>query len=269
MQNPFRHQGPDDRERERDERRWEARDQRYDENRSWGYGGGDGGRTSQAYSGQGRESERYRGEMTGGREYGPTSYSQGGWQSGQGGDYGRTSQAGQYGSGERGYYGGQTMGQGYGSQGMGQGYGGQPHTAQPYGSQSIGQDYGSRSMGQGYGYQGGQSSQTYSAQGYAPGAEIWRGSDRNIDERGRTTQSQHDFEPDYLHWREQQLTSFDKDYHDWRSERRQKFSADFDSWRQSRPRSEASGEHHTPAANPIVGDVSDGGVGSAADAKKR
>ena len=67
-------------------------------------------------------------------------------------------------------------------------------------------------------------------------------------------------------WRQQQLSAFDSDYSTWRNERREKFSSDFDSWRQSRPRSEAQ---HTPAENPIVGDVSDGGTGNAAEAKKR
>lgn len=87
---------------------------------------------------------------------------------------------------------------------------------------------------------------------HAPGSDSWRGSDARA---GRP--AHHDFEPDYLHWREQQLSTLDKDYADWRNERREKFSADFDSWRQTRahgPRIEAE--------NPVVGDVSDGGVGT-------
>ena len=48
----------------------------------------------------------------------------------------------------------------------------------------------------------------------------------------------------------------DDDYRDWRAEKRQKFSSDFDSWRTNR------------AANPIVGDVSDGGTGDQKDVKK-
>ncbi|MBX3477778.1 MAG: hypothetical protein KF910_09225 [Brevundimonas sp.] len=92
------------------------------------------------------------------------------------------------------------------------------------------------------------SGRDYEAQGYAPGAQIWQGSGRDM---GRP-----DHEPDYLHWREQQMSKFDRDYDDWRNERRQKFSSDFDSWRSSR------------AENPVVGDVSDGGVGSQKDAKK-
>ena len=52
------------------------------------------------------------------------------------------------------------------------------------------------------------------------------------------------------------MRSFDRDYHDWRNERRQKFSTDFHSWRQSRPQ-----QAHHESANPIVGDVADGGDG--------
>lgn len=84
----------------------------------------------------------------------------------------------------------------------------------------------------------------YERQGYAPGGQIWK--DR--DSRG-------DFEPDYLHWREQQLKSFDDDYSTWRNERRQKFSSDFDTWRSNRPKGV-----QTEAANPYVGDVSEGGT---------
>ena len=88
----------------------------------------------------------------------------------------------------------------------------------------------------------------YRATSHAPGSRIWEGSGSDMNRR--------DFEPDYLHWREQQISKFDRDYDEWRSERRQKFSSDFDTWRSSR------------ADNPIVGDVADGGVGSQKDLKK-
>jgi hypothetical protein len=95
-------------------------------------------------------------------------------------------------------------------------------------------------------------SRDYPETGYAPGAQIWRSSDAESNRAAH-----HDFEPDYLHWREQQMSTLDKDYSDWRNERRQKFSSDFDSWRQTRA--------HGPkieGENPVVGDVSDGGVGT-------
>lgn len=71
----------------------------------------------------------------------------------------------------------------------------------------------------------------------------------------------HDFEPDYLHWREQQMSRFDRDYTDWRNEKRQKFSSDFEGWRSSRGPG-------VQAENSVVGDVADGGGGSQAHAKE-
>lgn len=85
-------------------------------------------------------------------------------------------------------------------------------------------------------------------EGYA-GPEHARGSNMN-------RPGPHDFDPDYLHWREQQISTLDKDYADWRTERRQKFSTDFDSWRQNR-----AGGPRIEAENPIVGNVADGGDG--------
>ena len=116
-------------------------------------------------------------------------------------------------------------------------------------SGEFGRDYGvSRAYGQGYDRPTYARSQGYETHGYAPGSQIWEGSDR--------ASNRSEYEPDYLHWREQQMSKFDRDYDDWRSERRQKFSSDFDTWRTNR------------ADNPIVGDVADGGVGSQKDLKK-
>ena len=260
MQNPFRHHDEPHRpERDRDDRGWDARDRRPDEYRTWG--GGDGGRTAEAF----RREEREYGRQPSGPagawtqdSYQQTRYAQrgpGGW-TGEGrgdagpADYASGAQA--YGEGPR-YgrdYGGSRFDQGYGSRGPSGGYGSRMEP-----------DYGGPTWGsQAYGGSG------YAGQpdhGYAPGGQIWRGSGQGM---GGQSHEHHDFEPDYLHWRQQQLSAFDSDYSTWRNERREKFSSDFDSWRQSRPRSEAQ---HTPAENPIVGDVSDGGTGNAAEAKKR
>lgn len=94
---------------------------------------------------------------------------------------------------------------------------------------------------------------------YAPGSQIW---DQSGD---RSARPAHEFEPDYLHWRDQQIAGFDRDYHAWRSEKRQKFSSDFDSWRRTRPQNETE----NPSANAWVGDVSDGGVADVDDKKTR
>ncbi len=293
MQNPFRQNRPQDdfgRRDDQEQGRWEARDPRWDERSSWSEG--DGGRTAEAYGRQGQASQDR--EMSGARGmgYGQPRQSQygGGMSTGWTGDrrpqaggsydqYGYGSQATgqqqqqwgqpQYGRGDAGSWsgGGSMSGPdgGYGPSGYSQGG--------SFGGSSMGGQSGMRtgfaggsqmqggSTGQGYGSQGG-----HPAHGYAPGAQIWEGSGSGM---GGQTHEHHDFEPDYLHWRQQQLSAFDDDYRSWRDERRQKFSSDFDSWRQSRPRSEASGEHHTPAENPIVGDVTDGGTGNAAEAKKR
>ena len=230
MQNPFRHHDePGRTERDREERRPEARDHRPEEYRTWG--GGDGGRIAEAYRGQGRDH---------GRE---TSGPAGAW---TGDDY----QQGRYGhersmgrAGDRGGY--ETGAQAYGAG---------PRYGQDYGRSSHGSetrtdsDYGGPTWG----------ARTRHERGYAPGAQIWEGSGPGM---GGQSHEHHDFEPDYLHWRRQQLEAFDKDYSEWRNERREKFSSDFDSWRQSRPRVQAE--------NPIVGDVSDGGTGDASEVKKR
>jgi hypothetical protein len=62
-------------------------------------------------------------------------------------------------------------------------------------------------------------------------------------------QAGHEFDPDYLHWREEQMRSHDRDYHEWRSaqrdsydndyrrfrhERRQEFGRTFQDWRSQR-----------------------------------
>lgn len=238
MQNPFRPRSQDDfgRRHPDDDRGWEARDRRYDEDTSWSEG--DGGRTAEAWRRQGQY-ERY---ATDDRDRGP--YRQGdydrpsGWSADRSHDRRPYASAPDYGR-DRDHRPSSSYGQ----------------------NVSRDQDYGRRDSGWGQGRQDGADyyghSTGYPDRGYAPGAQIWQGRD----EDDRSSRSQHDFEPDYLHWRNQQMSNFDRDYSDWRSERREKFSTDFDSWRSSRPRVQAE--------NPIVGDVSDGGVGDASDVKKR
>jgi hypothetical protein len=285
MQNPFNNNRPRNEHGggEHDEHRWEMRDQRHGEERSWTEG--DGGRTAEAFRGQGQHDRQMSGSS--GMGYGQDQQSR----HGGGMSRGWTGDRSQAGGAQGGMSGGAPYGpgpeqsqlrsQGY-SQSYGQSYaqsqggrdqdpsygGGSPQG----GGYSQGGGYGGSAMGGGsarsggYGKgQGSHSQQGYSDHGYAPGRQIWEGSGGSM---GGQSHEHHEFEPDYLHWREQQLSAFDKDYTEWRNERRQRFSSDFDSWRQTRPRSEASGEHKTPAENPIVGDVSDGGVGTQ-DADKR
>ncbi|MFJ6024052.1 hypothetical protein ACIQC9_05590 [Brevundimonas sp. NPDC092305] len=227
MQNPFRHRPSDDfARRDADDTRWESRDQRYEEGRSWSEG--DGGRTYQAYGDQSREAgdqSRYSGS----RGYGYGQDRQGAYR-----DEARSSYAADRGGYDQNRYGSRPE------------YGRNAPTGQDRSSgyaSNRDPDYERHAR--------------FNDQGYTPGASIWRDNDPD---RGRSAHSHHDFEPDYLHWREQQMSNFDRDYHDWRSERREKFSTDFTSWRDSRPR--------VKAENPIVGDVADGGTGDAREAKK-
>lgn len=243
--------------------RWEAADRRADERISWSEG--DGGRTAEAYRNQGQMDRSYAGsrDMGYGRDQ-QSRYGEGmstGWTGDRSDSY-EQSQGGYGQNYPGGAMSGRTSQQDYGrNQQHGFARGGyDPGYSQ--GGQSGGSGMGGSNYGPQYGG-GGQQGQGYSQQGYAPGGQIWEGSGRGM---GGQTHEHHDFEPDYLHWRQQQLSTLDKDYMDWRNERRQKFSSDFDSWRQTRPRTDASG--HTLADNPIVGDVSDGGVGTQ-DAKKR
>ncbi|MBA4805654.1 MAG: hypothetical protein H2038_13475 [Brevundimonas sp.] len=289
--------------------RWEARDQRWDERASWSEGDGgrtaEAFSGQEPSYGQEREmsgprgmgygqhqQSRYGGGMstgwTGDRQpqqggshdaygYGAQASGPQPQEWGRAQSYGR-GDAGSW-SGPSGHGGGSMGGQERWSQGGGQGSWSQPGYSQggDYGGASMGGASGARGgfaggahmhggHGHSHSHSHGGAPSGYPSHGYAPGAQIWEGSGRGM---GGQTHEHHDFEPDYLHWREQQLSAFDDDYRSWRDERRQKFSSDFSSWRQNRPRSEAGGEHHTPAENPIVGDVSDGGVGDATEAKKR
>jgi hypothetical protein len=219
MQNPFRNRDQDERH-DRDDRRWEARDRRYDEASSWA--GGDGGRVADRYRGQ---SQAYDGPDWREREH-PADRAMSG------------SRGWGYGQDQRGQYAG-------GRDAWGQ----SGHGAPTYGGYAR-DDHDRRSQA------------GYPEHGYAPGSQIWEGQGQTYDHHSRAS----DFEPDYLHWRNQQLSNFDRDYSEWRHERRQKFSSDFDAWRQGRPRAEASGESRNPTANPVVGDIADGGTG---DVKKR
>lgn len=271
MNNPFRSRGHDD--------TWRRRDQDDDarstqnatqwgsgEDRSWR---GDDDRTS-------RSTSQNHGYDSGGR---------GDWSRGSGynadrefdqsrGGYGRDQGSRGYGFGSGSSYGGDwSRGQNDFGRDHSRDYGrdagdynASRYTRQDYdqyrerGSYNPGPEAQRGDFGRGYGvsgqgrYDSGSnygSGRTYQGEGYAPGAEVWN--DRGPSySQGR---GQSDYEPDYLHWRDQQLSNFDNDYKTWRDERRQKFSSDFDSWRSSRPKVE------TQAANPLVGDVTEGGTG--------
>lgn len=124
-------------------------------------------------------------------------------------------------------------------------YGGRRFSGQGY--SAFGGDYGQRGHG-GFGSGGydevsqtggsagmtgsGHSPYGYQQGGYAPGAQIWEGEGQDVS--ASHLSRRHEFEPDYLHWRDGQMRDLDRDYQAWRDERRQKFSREFDDWRSQR-----------------------------------
>lgn len=261
MQDPTRNRPQDDLGRDdHDDGRWAARDRGRDERPSWTEG--DGGRTADAYRNQGQPERQTAGSRGMGYDQDQQNRYGEGMSTGWTGDR----SPGAWGSQTGPSYGYQTYDQNHGQ--PGRGFPEQGSFARP-GPYSYGGGMSGDRPIHGYSQNYGQAGPTWSRHAYAPGSQIWEGPGREMESRAPSAQSQHDFEPDYLHWREQQLSSFDKDYSDWRSERRQKFSSDFDAWRQNRPRTDASG--HTLAENPIVGDIADGGDGRGGEqaARKR
>jgi len=95
-------------------------------------------------------------------------------------------------------------------------------------------DYGGSEGGWGYPEEGQRGS---SWRGRGMRTENWGD---NGDAEGGSWESRHernddDYDPDYRHWRGEQLKKLDADYDEWRQERRKKFSEDFDKWRSTRP----------------------------------
>jgi hypothetical protein len=146
-----------------------------------------------------------------------------------GGDYG----SGRYRS--RGFGGGPRYGRGPGS-----GYG-----SERYGGGE--QDYRGLTRGGGYGrdYSGSEAGWGYPQEGRGMGSRGGGGYRQGDDWRGHETggeggswagrgRDDDDFDPDYRHWRGEQMKQLDSDYQEWRQERRKKFSEDFDKWRSSR-----------------------------------
>ena len=253
MNNPFRNQ---DRDRQADRGRWTeqgqdggwygdaSRGQSHDPGRDRSYERNSPYAQGQGGYAQDRDYDQGRGEGYGqydrGQSYARSAQSNWGGNYGQpafgGGDQWNTRLgAGQHSS----YYGQANMGPSGYDQGRSQGM--------ESGGWSQGGGYGGSSSGRAS-YGAGR----YDAYGRR---EPWQDASRP-----QQSGSHHDFEPDYLHWREQQMANYDRDYHDWRNEKRQKFSSDFEGWRSSRGPA-------VQAENSVVGDVTDGGGGSQTHAK--
>jgi hypothetical protein len=248
MNNPFRNQ---DRDRQQDRGRWteQGQDGGYygdgarSQGQDWGrdrsyernspYAQGQGGYARDHDQGHGQYGAPSQGASAGqanwGGNYGQSAGDQWNTRSGPGS---QSSWHGQMNMGPSGYDQGRSQGMDSGGWSQGGGHG-QPS----YGQLPSNQSWGQSSYGQGSPSSYGQTS---------PGRQ--------------QSGSHHDFEPDYLHWREQQMANYDRDYHEWRNEKRQKFSSDFEGWRTSRGPA-------VQAENSVVGDVTDGGGGSQTHAK--
>jgi hypothetical protein len=102
--------------------------------------------------------------------------------------------------------------------------------------------------GQEYGMEGGRAHRRGEARGPDRGdqRETWRrdqgqpygdlelnARNRGIEEFGPPhdyayhPQAGHEFDPDYLHWREEQMRGHDRDYHEWRRARRDAYDEDY------------------------------------------
>jgi hypothetical protein len=188
-----------------------------------------------------------RGEYGSGRGGGYESsgqFGRGGYGASQGGGYGQGGYpSGEFGPGGYGAYGrsggavGSQLYGGYGRHGEGQTYG-----QSGYGEHmsSTGRDQGAEHepyYGHGqHGQQQQPGEQYFGQERYAPPQGQRGGQDEGYGAHG-----QHDFEPDYLHWRNMQMQNLDRDYHRWREERRTKFAKEFDEWRRGQQGGQQSG----------------------------
>lgn len=116
-------------------------------------------------------------------------------------------------------------GSGYG--GSGAGRGGYANDVDAYG------DYGRGGISRG-GYGGNEDYGTGMSRGqtsYEQGGSDFRGGGNNQPEnQGRQSHP----DPDYDHWRNEQISKLDEDYDSWQSERRKKFADEFGKWRTER-----------------------------------
>ena len=68
------------------------------------------------------------------------------------------------------------------------------------------------------------------------------------------------FDPDYLHWREEQLRAHDRDYDEWRREQHRQYDDEYRQFRQERQRSFGQAFHQWRSQRSAVGGVPDTSV---------
>jgi hypothetical protein len=204
-----------------------------------------------------------------------------------------------------GYGGGAQQGGGYGQAGFGASSGGGNYGAGGFGQQGQGSQGANYPQGfdGGQGGYGGQAGGSYGQGDYSESAR--RSTYRQDQNYGgphqagggyQGRQGHEDHDPDYLSWRDSQLSSYDREYSAWREEQRKKHDEEYGKWRSERKETfgqkfhewrtkaasavglgghggdktgAASGEEHAHTApnplnvgdNPNVVDVADGGTG--------
>ena len=258
-----RNQGLQDRSQRTDQLNREANNAQFAQSgssgRDYGQGGAQGFGQNRGFGQSGGFSQQGGGQdyVQGQNSYAPgaeiwqdgSNYNPTGYHQQQGGGFGQSSGYGQQG------FGAGSGGGNYGTGGFGQQ--GQGSQAPDYGRQGqVGQHYSGENFGAqprgagpaGYGGQGGGSygvrdysdaarRSTYRQdQNYAGGA--WTqsgyqgGSQAGSQSGGYQGQQGHeDHDPDYLTWRDNQLSSYDRDYSAWRDEQRRKHDEEYGRWR--------------------------------------
>jgi hypothetical protein len=148
-----------------------------------------------------------------------------------------------------------------------------------YGGQEYGMESPRRETGRERGFGGGR--ERWRAQGSAPYGDLeFNARASGVEEFGAPHDyayhppQGHEFDPDYLHWRDEQLRAHDRDYQDWRrhqqnqydedyrsyrSEQRDTFGKTFHAWRSERGASGAGAEfNREPDQVKAVTDGADG-----------
>jgi hypothetical protein len=130
-------------------------------------------------------------------------------------------------------------------------------------------DVASPQGGEPYGYAG----QEYGLEGHpgvSGGGSGWgfdrkaQGAGQDPAAYGRQTPSHPDreFDPEYLHWREEQMRAHDRDYQDWRREQHRRYDDQYRQYRSERQRHFGEAFHQWRSQRGMVGGVPDTSIGS-------
>lgn len=220
-----------------------------------------------------------------GSNYNPSGYHQTSGSQGQGGFGASSGMGGNYGAGGFGGQGQGAQAADYGRQGQGgqhysgqnfaghqgsQGHGGQGQGTRAYGGES----YGGPGQSGGFSGQGGGSygvhdysdsarRSTYRQDQQYPGAQVQHGY------QGRQGHEDHD--PDYLTWRDSQLSNYDRQYSEWREHQRKTHDEEYGRYRQERRESFGQKFHEwrSKAGSAVASAAGAVGLGGGSDKDER